>query len=116
MCSYEPEIHPGATYRFKDVSATLKIFQTGAITITAPSVGAVQSAVEHIYPLVFVFKKPKPAPLNMPLRKRVLMDNNINKANKIKSVHKNKKRRKQFTDYSEEDEDLIDEEMSNDED
>lgn len=106
--SYEPEINPGATYRFKEVSATLKIFQTGSITITAPSVDAVQSAVEHIYPLVFHFKKDKP------LLKRVLTDNNLNEDNKLISVHRNKKRRK-YADYSEEDEDLIDEEMSNDE-
>ncbi|XP_015781157.1 TATA box-binding protein-like protein 1 [Tetranychus urticae] len=56
-CSYEPELHPGATYKFKEAKATLKIFQTGAITITAPSILSVQHAVEHIYPLVYEFKK-----------------------------------------------------------
>lgn len=44
----------------KDIKAVLKIFQTGAITITAPSVSNVQAAVERIYPLVYEFKKPKP--------------------------------------------------------
>ncbi|XP_054153419.1 TATA box-binding protein-like 1 [Oppia nitens] len=60
IASYEPELHPGATYRMKDIKAVLKIFQTGAITITAPSIGAVQTAVERIYPLVYEYRKPKP--------------------------------------------------------
>ena len=74
-------------------------------------------AVEHIYPLVFNFKKDKPP---QPLRKRILMDNlnNLNENNKIKDNHKNMKRRK-LADYSEEDElindeEIIDEEMDND--
>ncbi|CAG2159967.1 unnamed protein product [Oppiella nova] len=58
--SYEPELHPGATYRMKDIKAVLKVFQTGAITITAPSIGSVQNAVERIYPLVHEYRKPKP--------------------------------------------------------
>ena len=33
-CSYEPEIHPGVTYKIKDPKATLKIFSTGSITVT----------------------------------------------------------------------------------
>lgn len=57
--SYEPELHPGVTYKCKDPKATLKIFSTGSITITAPSVANVQRAVEHIYPLVEEFQKPK---------------------------------------------------------
>lgn len=57
--SYEPELHPGVTYKCKDPKATLKIFSTGSVTITAPSVANVQRAVEHIYPLVEVFQKPK---------------------------------------------------------
>jgi transcription initiation factor TFIID TATA-box-binding protein len=59
LFSYEPELHPGVTYRIKDPKATLKIFSTGSITITAPSVTNVQLAVEHIYPLVEDFQKPK---------------------------------------------------------
>ncbi|XP_046372465.1 TATA box-binding protein-like 1 [Haliotis rufescens] len=54
--SYEPELHPGVTYRIKDPKATLKIFSTGSITVTAPSVANVQSAIEHIYPLVVEHK------------------------------------------------------------
>jgi len=57
--SYEPELHPGVTYKIKDPKATLKIFSTGSITVTAPSVNNVQRAVEHIYPLVEQFHKPK---------------------------------------------------------
>lgn len=54
---YEPELHPGVTYKIKDIKATMKIFSTGSITITAPSVANVQSAVEHIFPLVYEFRK-----------------------------------------------------------
>lgn len=60
VCSYEPEIHPGATYRWKEVKATFKIFQTGAITLTAPNVASIETAVQHIYPLVVPFRKEKP--------------------------------------------------------
>lgn len=58
--SYEPELHPGATYKCDEIKGTLTIFQTGAITITAPSVDAITVAVEHIYPLVHDFQKEKP--------------------------------------------------------
>lgn len=57
--SYEPELHPGVTYKLKSPKATLKIFSTGSITVTAPSVANVQAAVEHIYPKVCEFQKPK---------------------------------------------------------
>ena len=33
--SYEPELHPGVTYKLKqNPKATLKIFSTGSITVT----------------------------------------------------------------------------------
>lgn len=54
---YEPELHPGVTYKLKKPKATLKIFSTGSITVTAPSVDEVQQAVEHIFPLVYEFRK-----------------------------------------------------------
>lgn len=54
---YEPELHPGVTYKVKHLKATLKIFSTGSITVTAPSVPNVQQAIEHIYPLVCEFRK-----------------------------------------------------------
>lgn len=57
--SYEPELHPGVTYKIKYPKATLKIFSTGSVTVTAPSVANVQAAIEHIYPLVNEYKKPK---------------------------------------------------------
>ena len=47
---YEPELHPGATYKIKQPKATLKIFSTGSITITAPHVSHISPSVEHIYP------------------------------------------------------------------
>lgn len=89
--SYEPELHPGVTYKLRTPKATLKIFSTGSITVTgvyreithkyiqirfssaihslcdwflfffvvfvAGSVADVQSAIEHIYPLVHEFRK-----------------------------------------------------------
>ncbi|KAL1458513.1 hypothetical protein WDU94_008655 [Cyamophila willieti] len=58
---YEPELHPGVTYRITKPKATLKIFSTGGITVTAPSVSDVQQAIEHIYPLVYEFRKEKTA-------------------------------------------------------
>jgi transcription initiation factor TFIID TATA-box-binding protein len=57
--SYEPELHPGVTYKIKYPKATLKIFSTGSITVTAPSVANVESAIKHIYPKVFDFQKKK---------------------------------------------------------
>ncbi|XP_033112418.1 TATA box-binding protein-like protein 1 [Anneissia japonica] len=58
--SYEPELHPAVTYKIKPIKATLKIFSTGSITVTAPSVANIQKAVEDIYPLVEEHKMPKP--------------------------------------------------------
>lgn len=55
--SYEPELHPGVTYKLISPKATLKIFSTGSITVTAASVAFVQAAIEHIFPLVYEFRK-----------------------------------------------------------
>ncbi|XP_074642070.1 TATA box-binding protein-like 1 [Tubulanus polymorphus] len=57
--SYEPELHPGVTYRISEPKATLKIFSTGSITITAPCVSNIQLAVEHIFPLVYPYRMEK---------------------------------------------------------
>lgn len=54
---YEPELHPGVTYKLNTPKATLKIFSTGSVTVTAPSVADVQAAIEHIFPLVYEFRK-----------------------------------------------------------
>jgi TATA-box binding protein (TBP) (component of TFIID and TFIIIB) len=53
---HEPEIHPGVTYKLTRSKATLKIFSTGSLTITAPSVANVQAAVERIFPLVYAYR------------------------------------------------------------
>ncbi|XP_064487203.1 TATA box-binding protein-like 1 [Ornithodoros turicata] len=58
---YEPELHPGVTFRIKDLKATLKVFSTGSITVTAPSVPNVQQAIEQIFPLVYEFRKERSA-------------------------------------------------------
>uniref|UniRef100_A0A1B6MNQ1 TATA box-binding protein-like 1 n=1 Tax=Graphocephala atropunctata TaxID=36148 RepID=A0A1B6MNQ1_9HEMI len=57
QAEYEPELHPGVTFKLKQPKATLKIFSTGSITVTAPCVNDVQQAIEHIYPLVYQFRK-----------------------------------------------------------
>jgi len=64
LFSYEPELHPGVTYKLVDPKATLKIFSTGSITVTAHRVQNVQAAIEQIFPLVYEFKKPKPPKKN----------------------------------------------------
>lgn len=56
QASYEPELHPGVTYKIPSPKATLKIFSTGSITVTAPCVANVQSAIEHIFPLVLPYR------------------------------------------------------------
>ncbi|KAL5017403.1 hypothetical protein ScPMuIL_006992 [Solemya velum] len=81
--SYEPELHPGVTYRIKNPKATLKIFSTGSITVTAPCVANVQSAIEHIFPLVLEFKGEDISEEEL-LRKRILK--NKNKRPKSKPV------------------------------
>ncbi|EDW78214.2 uncharacterized protein Dwil_GK16294 [Drosophila willistoni] len=55
--SYEPELHPGVTYKMREPKATLKIFSTGSITVTAASVNDVEAAIQHIYPLAYEFRK-----------------------------------------------------------
>ncbi|XP_063079546.1 TATA box-binding protein-like 1 [Engraulis encrasicolus] len=59
IASYEPEIHPAASYRIKHLKATIQIFSTGSITLTGPNVQNVATAVEQIYPLLFECHKPK---------------------------------------------------------
>lgn len=56
--SYEPELHPAVTYKLYNPRATLKIFSTGSITVTAPAVDNINAAIQHIYPLVEVHKMP----------------------------------------------------------
>jgi len=56
--SYEPELHPGATVRLEG-KAVLKVFTTGSVTLTAPSVERINTAVNEIYPKLFECKKNK---------------------------------------------------------
>ncbi|XP_029649849.1 TATA box-binding protein-like 1 [Octopus sinensis] len=62
QASYEPELHPGVTFKIKNIKATLKVFSTGSITITAPCVANVQEAIVQVYPLVAEFKMEKRLP------------------------------------------------------
>jgi transcription initiation factor TFIID TATA-box-binding protein len=54
--SYEPEIHPGATVRLNN-KAVLKVFTTGSVTLTAPSVEVINKAVNEFYPQLFECRK-----------------------------------------------------------
>lgn len=56
-CSYEPELHPGATFKLKDLRTTLKLFTTGSITLTSPSVQIAQQAINHIYPILYEYRR-----------------------------------------------------------
>jgi hypothetical protein len=60
-CSYEPELHPGATFKLLKIKATLKLFTTGSITLTAPSVLVAKEAINQIYPILLEFKRTFPA-------------------------------------------------------
>jgi transcription initiation factor TFIID TATA-box-binding protein len=85
----------------KDIPATLKIFSTGSITITAPRVQNIQKAVEAIYSLVYEFKKerrpddlqqyPLAERKKMRLASRLLKEKQNGNANKRTSAAKNKK-------------------------
>ncbi|KAI2649626.1 TATA box-binding protein-like 1 [Labeo rohita] len=57
LIDYEPEIHPAASYRIKNLRSTVQVFSTGNITVTGPNVQSVASAVEQIYPLLFECQK-----------------------------------------------------------
>jgi transcription initiation factor TFIID TATA-box-binding protein len=54
--SYEPEMHPGATVRLPD-KAVLKVFTTGSVTLTAPCVERINTAVNDFYPQLFECRK-----------------------------------------------------------
>ncbi|XP_043463632.1 TATA box-binding protein-like 1 [Leptopilina heterotoma] len=71
---YEPELHPGVTFKMKDPKATLKIFSTGSVTVTAPNVESVRIAIERIYPLVHEFQNERTEQemIELKLRKRHL--------------------------------------------
>ncbi|CAF2137117.1 unnamed protein product [Rotaria magnacalcarata] len=54
--NYEPEIHPGATVRLPE-KAVLKVFTTGSVTLTAPCVERINTAVNEFYPQLFECRK-----------------------------------------------------------
>lgn len=53
-------MHPGATYKLIKLKATLKLFTTGSITLTAPSVLIAREAINQIYPILMEFKRALP--------------------------------------------------------
>lgn len=60
IASYEPELHPGVTFKLENPKASLKIFHTGSITIAAPSAAKVKEAMEIVYPLVYEYRLVRP--------------------------------------------------------
>jgi len=56
-CSYEPELHPGATFKMNKLKVTLKLFTTGSITLTAPSVQVAREAINQLYPTLLEYKR-----------------------------------------------------------
>ncbi|KAI1288450.1 TATA box-binding protein-like 1 [Halotydeus destructor] len=122
LCSYEPEIHPGATYKWKDVKATFKVFQTGAITVTAPNVASIELAVQHIYPLVHPFAKEKPRDPNLAHMKKLRAEAALlngttvtkgSKRSKQSNGSKRKKRKVSCDSAESEDDDFIDDASDN---
>ena len=57
LSSYEPELHPGVTFRDPASKATLKIFSTGSVTVTGRSVNRATEAIRNVYPLLKDFYK-----------------------------------------------------------
>ncbi|XP_050537328.1 TATA box-binding protein-like 1 [Daktulosphaira vitifoliae] len=77
IAQYEPELHPGVTFKIKELKATLKIFSTGSITVTAPSVTNVHQAIEQIYPMVLPFRRDKTAEDERVIRKLMTKKRNF---------------------------------------
>lgn len=60
LAQYEPELHPGVTFRTEEPKATSKIYSTGSVTVTAPSVANVHRAIEQIYAMAYPFRRDRP--------------------------------------------------------
>jgi TATA-box binding protein (TBP) (component of TFIID and TFIIIB) len=70
--SYEPELRSGVKYEMTDPKAVLRVYNTGSVTLFAPSVANIRSAMEAVYPLLLEFIKPKKVeqPRSVPSRRR----------------------------------------------
>uniref|UniRef100_A0A8C5NWA0 TATA box-binding protein-like 1 n=1 Tax=Jaculus jaculus TaxID=51337 RepID=A0A8C5NWA0_JACJA len=55
--SYEPEPHPAVSCRIKSLRAASQVFSTGSIAVTGPSVKAVATTMEQVYPFMFESRK-----------------------------------------------------------
>jgi len=108
LFSYEPELHPGAIYKWKDPKATFTIFQTGSISITAPSVAAIDAAVQHIYPLVYEFRKEKAKEPILPLPVKGHKRKGKETRGHSDNPRKTKKRRRDWEDDEGDDDSLSD--------
>lgn len=53
--SYEPELHPAATYRIKHLKATIQVFSTGSITVTGTALFTVYTEIDrHLFTLLYI--------------------------------------------------------------
>lgn len=53
--SYEPELHPAATYRIKHLKATVQVFSTGSITVTGTALFTVYTEIDrHLLTLLYI--------------------------------------------------------------
>ncbi len=74
QCTYEPEMNSGAVFRLQHLSVTATIFNSGKVNMTAPSVQAARQALNHLYPIIYEFKR-EFVLKNFPVR---LLDENNN--------------------------------------
>lgn len=60
-CTYEPELNAAVVYQIEDplMKATARILQTGHVCFQASRVSAIYSALTHLYPLLWPFRKAK---------------------------------------------------------
>ncbi|GAU99774.1 hypothetical protein RvY_10726 [Ramazzottius varieornatus] len=78
--SYEPELHPAASWRLPDIGGQMQIFQTGSVSITAPNVATAQLTFDTIFPKLRLYSKPKESDTII----RVLANGKKSKATKAK--------------------------------
>ena len=62
LCQYEPELHPGATFKLAQLKTSLKLFTTGNVTLTSANCELVRKAVEHIFPILERYRRDTPTP------------------------------------------------------
>lgn len=57
--TYEPEVFPGVTYKLPHFEASINIFSTGRLTVTAPNTEYVMKALNEMVPKILEFCRPR---------------------------------------------------------